>query len=351
MVLKKYFSIIFFLIGCSYNINMQGKITHPQTEDGWKLSLEHFVPAKGITKKNPVILCHGLGASRTYYKLNEERSMVQLLLNQGYEVFLLDLRGRYSAGNPGLFFGDKTFSYNFDDYVIYDMDAAITEVLKISGKESVNWVGHSMGGMIAYSRIGSYGEKRIANLVTIGSPFSFSEPNEAIKNMNKMKSMTPLLPVVPARRLARIKAGIRVPILPDGSVINLIYWPDNIDLNIQRGMQLTTVNDIAIPEINQFSSWVEKGNIHSNDGKIIYSKNLKNIKIPTLLVWGTRDNLAPGMVVRRVYDSIGSKDKSIHIVGRSQGHSEDYGHTDLIVGRNADKEALFPIVTWLNERN
>lgn len=345
------FLLFVFLGGCSYTIDLQGKLDHPRTKDGWDLTLEHFVPDSGIRKKYPVILCHGLGANRNYYKLNEQDSAVSILLEEGYEVFLLDLRGRYSAGSPGFLFGEKTYTYNFDDYVKYDMDTAITEVLERTGKKKVNWIGHSMGGMIAYARIGSLGEDRVANLVTIGSPFSFPEPSKTLKFANSMSFLTYVLPAIPVRRMARIKAGIRIPIFPDGKVMNLIYWEENVDAKVNRGLKLVSVNDISIPEIRQFSRWVERASITDNEGKINYTENLKNIKIPTLLVWGTRDNLAPGYVVRDVYERLGSGEKEIRILGRSQGHSEDYGHTDLIIGKKAGQEVFLPISLWLNRHN
>jgi hypothetical protein len=57
------------------------------------------------------------------------------------------------------------------------------------------------------------------------------------------------------------------------------------------------------------------------------------------------------MIVRHVYDNIGSSDKTILVAGRSEGHAEDYGHVDLVMGINSDKDINVPIAKWLNERN
>lgn len=97
--------------------------------------------------------------------------MVSLLQKQGFDIYLLELRGRNLAGAPGLWFGEHIYDYTFDDYVREDMDAAIADVLELSKADKVNWMGHSIGGMVAYARLGSYDEDRIANLVTFGSPF------------------------------------------------------------------------------------------------------------------------------------------------------------------------------------
>jgi pimeloyl-ACP methyl ester carboxylesterase len=345
-------SISLFIVDCKSSIiKLQGQIFHPSTIDGWSLTLEYFPSEKRIHRKYPVILCHGLAANRNYYKINEEHSLVALLQEQGFDVFLLDLRGRSDAGSPSLWFGDKTYSYNFDDYVNRDIDTAINEVLRITGATRVNWIGHSMGGMIVYARMGSMKEERIANLITFGSPFSFPEPNSTIKEWKELSFLLPIIPVIPVEILAKMREHMKFLKYSEAGTGNMAFWEKNMEPNISKSLRLNGVNNISPNELQQFTLWVESGDIGSKDGRLNYTSLLKNIEVPTLLIWGTRDNLAPSHVVRNVYKKLGSKDKSIQIVGRSQGHSEDYGHTDLLIGRNAYKESLLPAVDWLVERN
>jgi polyhydroxyalkanoate synthase len=343
---------LFFIVQCSSpTVKLQGKIFEATTKDGWKLTLEHFPSTKLSTRKYPVILCHGLAANRYYFKINEDNSLVTLLQEQGFDVFLLDLRGRLDAGSPSLWFGKKTYSYDFDDYVNQDIDTAISEVIRITGAAKVNWIGHSMGGMIVYARLGSIKEDRIANLITFGSPFSFPEPNNTIKSWQNYSFLLPILPVIPVATLAKWREHIKILKYSEAGTGNMVYWEKNIDPSVARSLRLIGVNNISPKELQQFTQWAESGSIQSNDGKLNYTSLLKNIEVPTLLIWGTRDNLAPSHVVRKVYENLGSKDKSLQIVGRSQGHSEDYGHTDLLIGRNAYKESLKPAIDWLIDRN
>jgi pimeloyl-ACP methyl ester carboxylesterase len=335
----------------SPTIKLQGKIFHPTTSDGWLLTLEHFPPSKEISRKYPVILCHGLAANRNYFKINEDNSIVALLQEKGFDVFLLDLRGRKDAESPSLWFGNKTYSYNFDDYVNLDIDTAISEVIRITGASKVNWIGHSMGGMIAYARLGAIKEDRIANLITFGSPFSFPEPNNTIKSWKKYSVLLPFIPIVPVATLAKWREHIKFLKYSEAGAGNMVYWEINIDQDIVKTLRLNGVIQISTNELSQFSHWTEDGSIRSKDGLLDYTSLLNKIHVPTLLVWGTRDNLAPAHVVRNVFENLGSKDKSIQIVGRSQGHSEDYGHTDLLIGRNAYKESLIPAIDWLVVRN
>ncbi|WP_061254322.1 alpha/beta hydrolase [Leptospira interrogans] len=341
-----------FLFQCKTVIQLQGEIHHPKTSDDWDLTLEHFLPALGTTsKKYPVILCHGWMSNRTYLKINEKNSIVARLQKEGYDVWLLDLRGRRDAGYPSLFFGDKKFTYGMDDYIQYDADTAIKHVLNATGKDKVNWIGHSMGGMIAYARIGSFGETRIANLVTIGSSGILDSPSASIKSLASLVWLSNLWPVVPAETWIGIQGGTGIPFLPQKSLEELLWHKENIEPSILSGIKTTSINPATEKEVLQFQELVENGEIRSLDHKISYSNGLKNIKIPTLLISGRRDKLGTSYSIRYVYDKISSEDKTLFIISKANNDSEDYGHTDLIVGKNADKDIFIPIVSWLDKRN
>jgi pimeloyl-ACP methyl ester carboxylesterase len=215
------FFIIFSASYCSATIHLQGEIHHPKTSDNWDLTLEHHSPRKNtVAKKYPVIICHGLVGNRNYFKIKEEESIVYRLISNGYDVWLLDLRGRKDAGTPSLFFGDKKYDYSFDDYAIKDVDAAISYVLDKTKAEKVNWIGHSMGGMVVYTRLGTFKENRIANLVTLGSPFSFPNTTKYLKAMSSnFTFLLRVLPVIPSANLAHMESDYKIPLPKKGAFV------------------------------------------------------------------------------------------------------------------------------------
>lgn len=340
-----------FFSRCAASIQLQGEIHHPKTDDGWELTLEHFPPIGTASKKYPVILCHGLIANRTYLKINEKSSIVARLQKEGYDVWLLDLRGRRDAGYPSLFFGDKTYSYSLDDYVKYDVDTAIKHVLARSGKDKVNWIGHSMGGMIVYARTGTLGEKRIANFVAIGSPMIMDPPSSSIQRWSSLTWLLNLWPVLPAETWAGLQGGTGIPFLPQKSFEELFWHKPNVDSSILSAVKRTSINPGARNEILQFKDLSESGELRTLDQKTSYTSSLKNFKVPSLLIAGRRDKLGTTASVRYAYDTIGSEDKTLFIASRSNQHADDYGHTDLLVGKNADKDVFAPLVAWLDKRN
>ncbi len=330
----------------------EGKVHHPVTEDGFPLTLEHFpAEATAPAKKYPIILCHGFMASRNYFKMNGSRSLAMQLQQQGYDVWLLDLRGRPDAGSPSLFYGDYTYNYNMDDYIIRDMDTAISFVLEQTGKSGVNWIGHSMGGMIAYARVGTFKEDRIKNLVTLGSPFVFENPTRNLNTWNSLSMCSFLLPVLPMGTMARMERYSCISLTPDKYLMNMFWYPDNLPEGMLDDMKAHVANNIAIGVADQFADAVETGDVRSEDGKYNYAQNLRRIRIPVMIVGGRRDHLGSPYMLRKIYESLGSEDKTLFIASRSNGQHEDYGHTDLFVGIHADEDVTPAVMEWLNERN
>jgi poly(3-hydroxyalkanoate) synthetase len=349
-LLMTMFFIIINVSFCTARIHLQGEIHHPKTSDNWDLTLEHHSPRKNtVAKKYPVIICHGLVGNRNYFKIKEEESIVYRLISEGYDVWLLDLRGRTDAGAPSLFFGDKTYNYSFDDYATKDVDAAISYVLEKTKADKVNWIGHSMGGMVVYTRIGTFKENRIANLVTLGSPFSFYNPTKHVKMMSSFSFLLKLLPVVPTASLAHLESDYGIP-LPQ-KPIKMFYYKKNTEKEVEHALKSLSTNNESPNVMKQFANGISSGEVMSLDGNTSYTANLKNITVPVLLIAGRRDHLGTPMIVRQVYDNIASSDKTMFVAGRSEGLTEDYGHVDLVMGTNSDKDINVPITKWLNERN
>ena len=345
--------VALMLAGCATTTVLpSGEIHHPTTSDGFPLTLERFAPAPGTKhRKYPVILCHGLMASRNYFKMNGVRSLAMQLQNDGYDVWILDLRGRPDAGSPSIFFGDYTYSYSMDDYVTKDMDTAISFVMEQTGASGVNWIGHSMGGMIAYARLGSYNEKRIQNLITIGSPLVFTTPTRNLNTWNFFSGCNSLLPVIPTGSLARLERHSCISLTPDRRMMDMFWYPGNMPEGMIDQMKEHVANNIAPGVATQFSQSVETGQVKSLDESINYTKNLGRIKVPVLVIGGRRDHLGSPYIIREVYESLGSEDRTLFIASRSSGQSADYGHTDLFVGPHAKEDVIDLIKEWLNERN
>ncbi len=352
------FGLLLFISCTSIKIKGENKII--ETKDGWKIGIERFEAFPGIPKKkNPVILCHGLMGTKEYFKQNEEESIVYQLTKEGYEVYVLNLRGRQSEGQnekgendssttSGYWFGKTYNDYSFDDYAKYDVDAAITYVLATTKAEKVNWIGHSMGGMVIYARAGTMGETRISNLVTIGSPFSFPFKPKKLNLLGALEPALNVLPTVPVGSLAEFSSWTPIDFY---YFMSLYYYPENMDKEQVRRLTRFGANNESPRVFKQFANGMGKWNFESLDGKDKYTDNVSNIKIPVLLIAGRRDHLGSPYIVRHVYEKLGSVDKTIMMISRADGHSEDYGHVDLVAGKGIVKDVVPGLISWMNERN
>lgn len=342
-------SLLLFLLSCA-SFNLNGVRHSVTTRDDWKLTIEYFAAENSVPKKKlPLLVCHGLGANRNYFKAKDEDSLVKNLTRAGYDVWLMDLRGRNDAGETGYWFGKHTYNYDIDDYIVEDLNAAITYVLEKSGAPKLNYIGHSMGGIIMHARLGSYAENRVANYVAIASPMSFLPYNEWTFKLYRMRGGMALLPVLPINPSAKLASF--APEALYAPINRAFFNPENTSVEVKNQLLRASLNNISKREIKQFIYMTEHGAMFSADGQISYTENLKNVAVPVYLLAARRDELADPAVVREVYERIGSKDKTFEIFSRADGYVDDYGHTDLIFGKEAHRDVHPKIVEWLNKRN
>lgn len=343
------FLLLFLPIHCT-TLPVQGEKHAVVTRDDWTLTIEHLPPiGNSGGRKYPILVCHGLGANRQYFKAKDEDSLVRNLQRAGYDVWLMDLRGRSDAGETGYWFGKHTYNYDIDHYIQEDLEAAISFVQKQTGAAKINYIGHSMGGIIMHARLGSYGENRVANFVAIASPMSFLPYNNWTFTLYRMRGGMALLPVLPIRPGAMVAS--LVPEALYAPFTQAFLNPENTSDEVKKQLMRASLNNISKREIKQFIYMTENGGMFSADGKVSYKENLKNVRIPVYLLAARRDELADPAIVRDVYERVGSSDKTFEIFSRADGYVEDYGHTDLIIGKEAHKEVHPKIIDWLNKRN
>ena len=153
------------------------------------------------------------------------------------------LRGRVEAAETGYWFGKHTYTYDIDAYIQYDLDAAIEFVLQQTGAQKINYIGHSMGGIIMYARLGTRNEGRIANLVTIASPMSFLPYNAWTFKLYRMRGGMAILPVLPLRPGAFIASFF--PEALYAPFVNAFYNPENTDARVKAQLLRKSINNIS----------------------------------------------------------------------------------------------------------
>ena len=150
------------------------------TADGWMIGIRRVRPETPDPGKLPVVLCHGLGLNGTFWTITDNHLPSQLAA-KGYEVFIVDMRGSGASHRVGMKgkinqvlrqtpireAGGR--SWTVDDEARYDVPAILDYVRAETGSNRVNWVGHSLGGMLMFPFLEfSPQSDRIANFVDMG---------------------------------------------------------------------------------------------------------------------------------------------------------------------------------------
>lgn len=129
------------------------------TDDGVAIAYGDFGPRSG----EPVVLCHGLCASGRQFE-----SDANYFADLGYRVLVPDLRGHGQSGAPlGLAAEAFTIPRLAVDMLAMLDDADVT---------TVNWVGNSLGGIVALSMVES-AASRFRSLATFGTSYRLALPS------------------------------------------------------------------------------------------------------------------------------------------------------------------------------
>jgi lysosomal acid lipase/cholesteryl ester hydrolase len=327
------------------------------TADGWMLGVRHFRPAVIDPNKRPVVLCHGLGLNGTFWTIADDDLPSQLVA-RGYQVFVFDTRGAggsYQLGARGKVnsalrqtplkeIGEGEWS--MDDLVQYDVPAVLDYVRTVTGQEQVDWVGHSLGGMLMYAFLEvSPHRDRIATFVSMGSAPLLANPTDP-KLIRATRNLRMLLRYSSTGRWARPLMLYRPPGL---SRVDKYYFADhNVDTRTVSRFYGYTLEAPSRMAFKQLSSYLEDGHLLSADGKIDYAARIGEITTPTLFIVGDADLVAdvPSSVI--TFNGLGSTDKTMLRFGAAEGHYGDYGHCDLVWSRHAPREVFPPLIDWLD---
>lgn len=110
--------------------------------DGTPLTLVHvtsaLTPDAGAADKGPVLLVHGAGVRAELFRPPLPRTLVDALLEDGWDVWLLNWRASIDF---------EPLSWTLGDAAVYDHPAAVDYVLKATGAETLKAVIHCQGSV------------------------------------------------------------------------------------------------------------------------------------------------------------------------------------------------------------
>jgi pimeloyl-ACP methyl ester carboxylesterase len=313
------------------------------TADDWRVALVRYRPISegGPAHGEPVLLVHGIAANRYNFDLTDDLSLARFLAARGWDVWLVELRGRGLSMRPRLFSKVK-YDWSFDEYAERDLPAAAACVARATGRKRIHVVGFSTGALAAMAWLSDpHRNLEVASLVSIGGATSFKRTGRNVsgrllRNLRWLRH----------RWLMRVVAPISGYWHP--SPLQIIYNPENTKGSVQRRTMVNMIANFSRNEVLQYSDWILNDVFRSIDLRRDYRAELGRITTPALLLAGPRDVLATPDAVKATFEALGSTDKQFMICSRAQGLRVNYGHFDLVIGREAPAE-IYPLVArWLD---
>lgn len=346
------------------------------TQDGWTISLRRYEPARIDPSRMPVVLCHGLSYNGLFWDLREDVSLARYLAAQGYDVWVPSLRGSGWSTKPGysrlrqLFRADiygstggaitsggkglLKWNWTVDDHARYDVPAILDAVTRNTGLPHVDWIGHSMGGMIMEAHLSQRpdgADPRVRSFIAVATPvFILQPPSEPLHVLADARVPVELGNAVVSTNLPSligIVGGTKV----QTPIERLFYNSSNMDDEIVRRLSSMATDDISPGQFAQLLDMVSTGKFRSVDKNVDYAADLRRIRTPALWVAGTVDNLATVGAVQLAFSQYGAAEKQYRLFGRVNGQSVDYGHDDLIVCKTAREEVWPSLTDWLAKQN
>jgi pimeloyl-ACP methyl ester carboxylesterase len=337
-----------------------------EADDGFPLVIERLASPSRITAGGPpVVLCHGFGGNRYNFDVDERHSLARYLLNRGFDVWLVELRGHgRSKRKPS---SAASRGWNMDDHVDMDMPAMLQAIRQFSGRDDLFWIGHSLGGTIAYCLLARRPEfgSAFAGVITIGSPARVDRPPGVLL----APAMLLLLrafghrETLPGRAAARVVFSAAARRFGARAIWRRWVSPENIDQGVIERTVRHGLEDLSISTLQQWARSLSDCSLLTADGTFDYSCALQRIRVPMLFVAGTCDRIASVDAVRAAFERVGSADKRLRVFGRNGSEQQsgraatccsdcvDYGHEDLLLGE-ASRLELFPyIADWIRERD
>ena len=383
---------LLFVNGCATEQFSQSKtrsqVFYTKTDDNWKLALRRF---NGGSEKKPVILCHGLNYNDRFYTLASFVNLPEYLALNGYDVWVISLRGSGSSTKWVYKLAERAFdSYGIyhmvedenwisvglnglsllykmandqyvnltinpfysnwvlDDYSFHDVPAVIKFVKEKTGKDSVFWVGHSMGGIIMLSYLIKHPDagKDIKALVTVGAQLTMTPGNNVIDEYIRQLQFLRLLELSGKK----IKMDEAKKVLRETSD-DLFFYPPNRDSYIANALNSIGTDTPAIGVLGQYLELIASGELKTFDNSFNFARNADKITVPYLIMGGSKDSLAPPSVQYYLDNNVSSDDKKLVIIGSEYGFSTDYGHDDSLISRPAAQEVYPIILQWLDNHS
>lgn len=309
-----------------------------------KARLYRYISPYGYNYKHriPILMVYALINKPYILDLIPGMSLVEHLLNCGYDIFLLDW-GDFGWEDRNISFGNLV-----QDYVA----RAAQKTVQITNCSELTVLGYCMGGTIASMYAALYSRPRIKNMIYLAAPISFEDAG--------VQSAWLKYPGYDADRIADtlqliprdfIDYGVKMlrPVTNYWGTYTRLWKSIDEDTPITAWKALNKwVNDNINFPGEAYRQWIkdlyQTDKLFKNEFIIQGQRvDLGKIDSNLLVMAGQKDHLVLPGQSKAILDCVSSLDK--------QFHDLPVGHGGLVFGNYA-RQHSYPIISgWLNEHS
>jgi polyhydroxyalkanoate synthase len=302
-----------------------------------KARLYHYVPV--CEKRFPIPLLFIYALINRFYVLDlvPGNSLVEYLVSQGFDVYILDW------GIPG----EEDKHLSFEQYIFDYIARAVKKVLGHAHAEECSILGYCMGGTMSTMYAALFPNSSLRNLILLTTPIDFTPEHTGLYGiwLNEKRfnpdSLVDAFSNIPGElinignlmlKIFTNYGGVRATKRPHGK-------PTETLLAMNKW-----VND-GVPFAGEaFRQWIRdfyqqnnliKGKISLRGQRV----DLSHITCSVLNIAGKKDQICTLPQTEAIMSLISSQDKEFFVV--------DAGHVGLLIGSNAKKKLFPKICAWL----
>lgn len=303
------------------------KIYHYQRPDG-----------KAVKCKTPVLVSFAMLNRHDVLDLQQDRSLMRKLLQEGLEIYIMDW------GYPTR--ADRYLT--MEDYILGYMNDAVDFLRKRHGVKQIHKMGICQAGTYSMMYASLYPHK-LKSLTTYVAPFDFSTDACMLYKWTKyidVDAMVDTLGVVPGEMLDSA-FGMLKPSMNVSKYMGVMDSLDNKDKVLNFLRMEHWKSDLPAITGEMYRKYIKdlfrdnkliKGEMELDGMKV----DLKKMTVPYLNVYATGDNIIPNESTLAIMDKIGSKDKT--------EYAFPGGHIGVFVGAKSQKELAPAVAKWVIER-
>ena len=304
-----------------------------------RMVLYHYQPTVINRHRVPVLVVYAL-VNRPYMAdIQEDRSLIRGLLDQGLDVYLIDW------GYP-----DRSDRYlELDDYINGYIKGCVDFICDKHDLYRINLLGICQGGTFSICFSALHPEQ-VRNLVTTVTPVDFHTPDNLLSHWARKIDVDLVVDTfgnIPGDLLNFTFLSMN-PYRLTGQkyldMVELLDQPTKLKNFLRMEKWIFDSPDQAGEAYRQFlKDFFQQNSLI--EGKVRIGKrtvDLKNVTMPVLNVYATKDHLVPPEASRALGEHVGSSDYS--------EFAFNGGHIGIYVSSRAQREVPPAIADWLKER-